>query len=96
MYRMAVSVLYFAELKEATKKDEESFALENSNVKELINLLFEKYNSLKNIIWDDNSKNLRSNVSIALNDTIVQNDDKLSLSLSSGDKIAFLLPMSGG
>ena len=93
---MAVKVLYFAELKEATNKEEESFALENSSVKELIKLLFGKYNSLKNILWDDSSENLRNTISIAINDNIVRSEDILSIPLSSGDKIAFLLPMSGG
>ena len=93
---MAINVLYFAELKEATQKDKESFDLDNSSVKELIDLLFKKYHSLKNYLWDNDLENLKSNISIALNDKVVQIEDKLSISLSSGDKVAFLLPMSGG
>lgn len=93
---MTVEILYFAELKEITKKATETFTLANNDLKELLFLLFEKYHIFKTILWNEASENLKSNISIAINDVIVQIDNKLSLSLSDGDKIAFLLPMSGG
>ncbi len=96
---MPIEVLYFAELKDITKKPKELFNEPISNMKELLALLFKTYNSLRNVIWDGDSDNLCSNVSIAVNDVLVpqmDNEDKLSLSLSDGDKIAFLLPISGG
>lgn len=96
---MLIEVLYFAELKDITKKPKESFNLPISSIKELLALLFEKYDSLRNLIWDGVSDNIRTTISIAINDRLLphmDNEDKLSLSLSDGDKIAFLLPISGG
>ena len=93
---MSIEVLYFAELKDITKKARESFNLSNLNIKELLELLFEKYDPMRDIIWDNTSENLKNNVSIAINDILIPNENKLSFSLSNGDKIAFLLPISGG
>ena len=93
---MKVEVLYFAELKEITGKDKESFSLNDSKLLELINALFIKYDSIKKLIWEENKNNLKKNVSIVLNDEIVNHNNKLSIKLSEGDKIAFLLPISGG
>ena len=93
---MKVEILYFAELKEITGKDKESFSLNDSKLLELINALFIKYDSIKKLIWEENKKKLKKNVSIVLNDEIVNHNNKLSIKLSEGDKIAFLLPLSGG
>jgi MoaD family protein len=93
---LKVEVLYFAELKEITGKDKESFNLNHSELLELINALFKKYNSVKKLIWDENKNKLKKNVSFVLNDEIVNQSNKLSIELSEGDKIAFLLPISGG
>jgi len=93
---MTVEVLYFAELKDITKKNKELFEISSSNIKELIEILFNKYRPLKNLLWDATSKKLRKSISIAINDALISLDDKLSYSLRNGDKIAFLLPMSGG
>lgn len=93
---MPIKVLFFAELKEITNKYAESFNLSNSSIKELVELLFNKYATLKNVIWDSASDNLKNTVSIAINDSLITNEDKLSILLSNDDKIAFLLPMSGG
>lgn len=93
---MSIEVLYFAELKDITKKQSESFQLPNSNMKGLIEFLFKKYAPLKNILWDTTSEKLRNNVSLAINDVLISSEDKLSITFSNGDKIAFLLPISGG
>ncbi|MFX1385347.1 MAG: MoaD/ThiS family protein [Promethearchaeota archaeon] len=93
---MPIKVLFFAELKEITNKYAESFNLSNSSIKELVELLFNKYATLKNVIWDSASDNLKNTVSIAINDSLITNEDKLSILLSNDDKIAFLLPISGG
>ena len=93
---MTIEVLYFAELKDITKKPKESFNLHDLNMKELLERLFEKYDSISSIIWDNSLKNLKSNVSIAINNTFISTQDKLSIPLSDGDKVAFLLPISGG
>lgn len=93
---MAIKVLYFAELKEITLKREEFIDISGSSVKDLVEVLFEKYSPLKPLLWDSSTENLKNNVSIAINDVIVTKVEKLSIFLSSGDKVAFLLPISGG
>jgi len=91
-----IEVLYFADLKDITQKNKESFEIPDLNMKELIGLLFKKYESFKFLLWDEHLKNIRNDVSIAVNDSITHSNDKLSISFSNGDKIAFLLPISGG
>ena len=39
---------------------------------------------------------LKEIISLAINDRITHEKEKLSLELSEGDRIAFLLPVSGG
>ena len=93
---MKVQVLYFADFKDITGKDKESFDLNKKNLTELVNLLLEKYEPIKNLIWDDKNQSLKRIISIAINDNLVQKKNQLSVSLSDGDKVAFLLPVSGG
>ena len=93
---MSIEVLYFADLKDITQKSKELFEIPDLSMKELIYLLFKKYESLKSIIWDENLENLRNDVSIAINDSLISSNNKLSITFSNGDRIAFLLPISGG
>ena len=93
---MKIEVLYFADLKDITGKDKETLNLKQNKLFELVDLLFEKYHPIKNLIWDDNRSSLRDMISIAINDSIIHEKNKLSINLSDGDKIAFLLPVSGG
>ena len=93
---MDIELLYFAEFKDITGKEKENFNLNNSNLIELIDQLFLKYNSIKKLIWDDQTNNLKKYVSIAVNGEMAKSKNKLLTELSDGDKIAFLLPISGG
>lgn len=93
---MDIELLYFAEFKDITGKEKENFNLNNSNLIELINHLFLKYNSIKKLIWDEQTNNLKKYVSIAVNGEMAKSKNKLLTKLSDGDKIAFLLPISGG
>ncbi len=93
---MKVQVLYFADFKDITGKDKEDFELNNKNLTELVNLLLEKYEPLKSLIWDENNRSLKSVISLAVNDNLIKKKNQLSVSLTEGDRIAFLLPISGG
>lgn len=93
---MDIELLYFAEFKDITGKEKENFNLNNSNLIELIDQLFLKYNSIKKLIWDEQANNLKKYVSIAVNGEMAKSKNKLLTKLSDGDKIAFLLPISGG
>ena len=93
---MKVQVLYFADFKDITGKDNEDFELNEKNLTELVNLLLEKYKPLKSLIWDENNRSLKSIISLAVNDNLIKKKNQLSVSLNDGDRIAFLLPISGG
>jgi len=93
---MSVEVLFFADLKEITGKDKEKITLKNFTLLELMNFLFRKYNSIKNLIWDEKTNSLKKQINIVINDKILNSNSKLSISLQDGDKVAFLLPFSGG
>lgn len=94
--KLDIELLYFAEFNDITGKEKENFNLKNSNLLELIDQLFVKYNSIKKLIWDDQTNNLKKYVSIAVNGEMAHHKNKLLTKLSDGDKIAFLLPISGG
>ena len=93
---MKIEVLYFADLKDITGKDKENFILNNNKLNEVVDLLFEKHQSIKNLIWDEKKSSLKEIISVAINDCIMHKKEKLSIELSEGDRIAFLLPVSGG
>lgn len=91
-----VEILYFADLKDITGKDKENINLNNNKLKELIHILINKYPPFKNLLWDEGNQILKNIISIAINDSIIHNKDKLTIQLSNDDKVAFLLPVSGG
>ncbi len=93
---MIINILYFAELKDITNKENEKFELESRDIKELINLLIKKYPSLQDLIWDQKIQNLRDTISIIINNQAIHVKDNSSKELNDGDTIAFLLPVSGG
>ncbi|MFX0188330.1 MAG: MoaD/ThiS family protein [Candidatus Hodarchaeota archaeon] len=93
---MKIEVLYFADLKDITGKDKENFILNTNKLSEVVNILLEKHQSFRNIIWDEKNNSLKEIISVAINDSIIQKKEKYSIELSEGDRIAFLLPVSGG
>ncbi|MFW9973322.1 MAG: MoaD/ThiS family protein [Candidatus Odinarchaeota archaeon] len=92
---MIVEILYFAEFKDITSKEKENFEIDK-NMEDLLNLLFKKYNSFRNLVWDEKSKKIHNLISIIINNQAIYEKDPLKINLKDGDKIAFLLPVSGG
>ncbi len=92
---MNVEVLYFAEFKDITGKEKEKFDLPKSNLLGLLDILFERY-KLKNIIWNDQNQQIHSSISIIINNQAIHEKNPSLIKLDEGDKIAFLLPVSGG
>ena len=92
---MIVEVLYFAEFKDITGKENEKFEIPDNNLLGLLNLLFEKHN-LKNLIWDNKNQKIHNMISIIINNQAIHEKDPSLISLNDGDTIAFLLPVSGG
>ena len=93
---MKVEMLYFADFKDITGKAREFLELDDNTINELNSKIFNKYNPIKNLLWDDEIKSLKRNVSIVINDQIVNEKNAGKLKLKDGDKIAFLLPFAGG
>jgi len=93
---MPIDVYYFANFKDITGIDKEKIELSEYTLKELVNLLFEKYFLIKNLMWDQKENKLKKTISVAINDKLIRHKNKLSISLYEGDKVAFLLPISGG
>jgi len=93
---MKVEILYFADFKDITGKDREFLELDENTVNGLTSKIFSRYNPIKNLIWDDEIKNLKGNISIVINDKLITDKNKGKIELIDGDKVAFLLPFAGG
>ncbi|MFX1329007.1 MAG: MoaD/ThiS family protein [Promethearchaeota archaeon] len=92
---MNVEVLYFAEFKDITGKEKEKFELSNNSLQGVLNLLFEKYN-LRKLIWDEKEQKIHNIISVIINNQAIHEKKPSLVRLKDGDKIAFLLPVSGG
>ena len=92
---MIVEVLYFAEFKDITGKEKEKFDLSENNLKELINLLIEKYN-FQHLLLDETTQKVQDHISIIINNEPVYETDPLLIEVNNDDIIAFLLPVSVG
>ena len=94
---MIVEVLYFAEFKHITNKDQEKIELNNNNLNDLVKLLIKKYGvKMQKLIWDEKKEKIHSLVSIIINNQAIREKDLLQVYLNDGDTIAFLMPVSGG
>jgi len=93
---MKVEILYFADFKEITGKNREFLELKENTVEGLTSKILSKYNPIKNLIWNDEIKNLKENISIVINDKLITDKNKGKMKLRDGDKVAFLLPFAGG
>ena len=93
---MKVEILYFADFKDITGKNREFLELNENTINDLTSKIFNKYNPLKNLIWDDEIKSMKGNISIVINDKLITENNKGKLELADGDKVAFLLPFAGG
>lgn len=89
-------MLYFADFKDITGKNREFLELKENTVEGLTSTIFSKYNPIKTLIWDDEIKNLKGNISIVINDKLISGKNKGKKKLLDGDKVAFLLPFAGG
>ena len=91
-----VELLYFANIRDITQKKNEFLNFEKKQIRDLVQWLIQKYKALHDILWDEEKDSLKSTISLAINHKIIQNKDLLSIELMEGDKVAFLLPVSGG
>lgn len=92
-----VEVLYFADFKSITSKEKEHFPLtDEKSLKELVQQLTDKYPKLEQILLDHDSKKLNDSISISINHSIVNRQKIDAFKLENEDKVAFLLPVSGG
>jgi MoaD family protein len=92
---MIVEVLYFAEFKDITSKQKEKMDIKG-NLEDLLNLIYERYNSFQKLIWDEKTQRIHNLISIIINNQAIYEKDPSKITLKDGDTIAFLLPVSGG
>ena len=92
---MIVEVLYFAEFKDMTGKEKEKFELSKNNLRELIDILLDKY-PIKTLIWDEQTKKVHNLISVIINNQAIHEKDPKLIDLNDGDTVAFLMPVSGG
>jgi len=94
---MIVEVLYFAEFKDITGKEKEKFEFSKKHLKDLIDLLIEKYgNKIQNLIWDEEAQKIHNLISTIINNQAIHERNPSLVNLNDGDTIAFLMPVSGG
>ncbi len=93
---MTVEILYFADFKDITGKNREFLELKENTIEGLTSKILSKYNLIKNLIWNEEIKNLKGNISIVINDKLITDKNKGKMKLRDGDKVAFLLPFAGG
>ena len=92
-----VQVLYFADLKSITEKEKEHIILnEKKNLMHLTQQLIVKYPSLEKILLDSDNGKIKKSISISLNHSIIDRQKIETYRLNKDDKVAFLLPVSGG
>jgi MoaD family protein len=94
--KMKIEILYFADFKDITGIDREFLELNENSIEGLTSQILSKYNTMQNLIWDDKIKSLKKNISIVINDHMVNEKNARKLKLKDGDKVAFLLPFAGG
>ena len=92
---MIVEILYFAEIKDITGREREKFVV-SQNMGDLLHVLFEKYKSLHDLIWNEESQKIHNLISVIINNQAIHQNDPSQIHLNNGDTIAFLLPVSGG
>lgn len=92
-----VKVLYFADLKSITDKEKEHIMLNGKKtLMRLIHQLIFKYPSLESILLDSHKGGIKKSISIAVNHSIIDRQKIKTYRLNKEDKVAFLLPVSGG
>ncbi|MFW9989864.1 MAG: MoaD/ThiS family protein, partial [Candidatus Odinarchaeota archaeon] len=75
--------------------EKEQFELSSDTLKELLNILF-KNEKLKNLIWDKKNQQIHNLISIIINNQPIHEKNPSLVKLHNNDRIAFLLPVSGG
>ena len=83
--KIRVTVLYFAQIHETTRKKQEIMELStNTSIKDLVSIILTRYPNIKNI----------KNVKISINYHIVNSNSNPIL--KNDDEVALLPPISGG
>ena len=94
---MEVDVKFYAMLREATGKKVETVVLpEKSSVRDLIDLLVERYGDRFGYYIYDKQKRVRDYLSFMLNGVNVNSLSGFETLLSDGDVVSFLPPIGGG
>lgn len=85
MLKIRVTVLYFAQIHETTRKKQETIELAtNTSIKDFMSIILTRYPNIKKI----------KNVKISVNHHIVNSNSNAIL--NNNDEVALLPPISGG
>jgi molybdopterin synthase sulfur carrier subunit len=90
------TVRLFASFKEITKKREIEIKIEEkSTIFQLLQRLFDQYEPLRELIFDENNK-LNEWIQILKNGRSIKYLDGINTQLSNGDVVAVFPPVAGG
>jgi len=94
---MEVEVKFYAMMREVAGKKAERVALPpKSSIRDLINLLVERYGGEFERYIFDSEKQVRSYLSYMLNGININSLDKFDTTLKDGDVLSLLPPVGGG
>ena len=94
---MEVEVKFYAMLRENAGKKAERIALPpNSSIRDLIDLLVERYGGEFERYIYDREKQVRSYLSYMLNGVNINSLDRFDTALKDGDVLSLLPPVGGG
>ena len=93
-----IQIQYYGSIRAAAKKSEEKveFAADTT-VYRLLQQIARLYeNDFRGELFEDNAKNLRDDLTVTLNGTIVEHKSALEISLKPGDVLALFPIFPGG
>lgn len=95
---MKVKVKYFAILREITNKREEELEVEEgTTVKDLLDILAEKYGGrFRNYVFDEKTGSVNSQLLFLVDGVNVASLNKLETKLTDGNSFVILPPVGGG
>ena len=99
---MDISIQYFGSVRAAAKKSEEKMTFAaNTTIYDLLRKLVclcenENENDFRGEIFDNGGKNLREDLTVTLNGTIINHADAAEIKLQQGDALSLFPIFPGG
>lgn len=91
-----VTVRFFATFKQITNQRDIEFSIEEGvTIQQLLNVVFDQYQTLRNKIFDENNE-LKPWIHILKNGRNIKFLDGMETKITNGDVIALFPPVAGG